>query len=385
MARAWEVFCIFLKLGLTSFGGPVAHLGFFREEFVARRRWLSDAAYADLVALCQFLPGPASSQIGIALGHLRAGLPGACAAWLGFTLPSAVIMIACAYGVSEVPSSSGWLSGLKIAAVAVVAQAVWSMAPRLCTDFTRRAMAFAAAVATLMVPTSWMQIALIAAGLACGVWILHGDKEPEESTLHAAGKPRSSVYFATFFILLITLPLLATSGNVWLELADRFYRVGALVFGGGHVVLPLLESATSRWISHTDFLAGYGAAQAVPGPLFSFSAYLGALIKGPPWLGGIFALVMIYLPSFLLVLGALPHWQRLRSLPRAQGALAGANAIVVGLLLAALINPVGSSAITDPKSALLAAAAFLALQFGKLRPWLLVLLCAAAGGLLLAD
>jgi chromate transporter len=385
MACAWEVFRIFLKLGLSSFGGPVAHLGFFREEFVSRRRWLNDAAYADLIAMCQFLPGPASSQAGIALGHLRAGLPGAVAAWLGFTLPSAAIMIACAYGVNHVPTSSGWLRGLKIAAVAVVAQAVWSMAPRLCTDLPRRALAIAATIATLLVAAAWMPIALIAAGLACGAWFFRSDNAPIPSTWNTAGKTRSLACFAIFFILLAILPLLATTGSLWLELADRFYRTGSLVFGGGHVVLPLLESATSRWVSHTDFLAGYGAAQALPGPLFSFAAYLGALIKWPPWLGGIFALVMIYLPSFLLVLGALPHWQRLRSHPRAQGALAGANAIVVGLLLAALIHPVGTSAITDGMSAVLAAAAFLALQFGKVHPWLLVLLCAAAGGLLLAD
>jgi chromate transporter len=335
--------------------------------------------------MCQFLPGPASSQTGIALGHMRAGLPGALAAWLGFTLPSAVIMIACAYGVSHAPSSSVWLRGLKIAAVAVVAQAVWSMAPRLCTDFLRRTMAIAATVATLLVAAGWMQIALIAAGLACGAWFLRSDAQSESPNANATGGKISLVYFTIFFVLLAGLPLLAMTGNLWLELADRFYRSGALVFGGGHVVLPLLESATSRWVSHTNFLSGYGAAQALPGPLFSFAAYLGALIKWPPWLGGIFALVMIYLPSFLLVLGALPHWQRLRSRPRTQGALAGANAIVVGLLLAALIHPVGTSAITDGMSAAIAAVAFLALQFGKVRPWLLVLLCAVVGGLLLAD
>ncbi|MGH8046629.1 MAG: chromate efflux transporter [Chthoniobacterales bacterium] len=383
--RIAEVFRAFLKLGLTSFGGPVAHLGFFRDEFVIRRKWLSEAAYADIIALCQFLPGPASSQAGIALGHLRAGLPGSFAAWLGFTLPSAILMIAFAYGMHHLPSSSGWLRGLKIAAVAVVAQAVWNMAPRLCTDFTRRAMAALAAVATLIVAAWWMQLALIAAGLIVGAWKLRNDAALAESAPQRQGRAFSVACIPAFLGLFVVLPFAASGGNLWLEIADRFYRAGALVFGGGHVVLPLLESGTARWVSHTDFLAGYGAAQALPGPLFSFAAYLGALIKWPPWLGGIFALVMIYLPSFLLVLGTLPHWQRLRSHPRAGGAMGGANAVVVGLLLAALIQPVGTSAITSGTAAVLAAAAFAALQFGKVRPWLLVLLCAVVGGLLLAD
>jgi len=337
------------------------------------------------VALCQFLPGPASSQAGIAIGHLRAGFPGALAAWLGFTLPSAILMIAFAYGMDHAFSNAGWLRGLKIAAVAVVAQAVWNMAPPLCSDFIRRALALLAAAAALLVTAWWVQIALIATGLTAGAIWLRSGSAPAKPPARESGRRLSIACLAAYCGLLIVLPLAATSGDLWLEMADSFYRAGALVFGGGHVVLPLLESGTSRWVSHTDFLAGYGAAQALPGPLFSFAAYLGARIKWPSWLGGIFALAMIYLPSFLLVLGTLPHWQSLRRQPRTGAALAGANAVVVGLLLAALIHPVCTSAITDATAAVLATAAFVALQFGRVRPWLLVLLCAIAGGLLLAN
>jgi chromate transporter len=380
--RAGEVFAVFLRLGCTSFGGPVAHVGFFREECVARRRWLSDADFADLVALCQFLPGPASSQLALALGHLRAGLPGAAAAWAGFTLPSAALMIACALGVGRISTDAGWLHGLKIAAVAVVAQAVWIMAGRLCTDLPRRALAAVAGAVCLVVQAPAAQVALIAAGFLAGARLLRNESAPPPPARGPARHRVSIACLALFLALLAGLPFLAATGNLWLAMADAFYRSGALVFGGGHVVLPLLESATARWVPHADFLAGYGAAQALPGPLFSFAAYLGALIAAPAWLGGLFALSMIYLPSFLILPAALPHWQRLRALPRAQGAMAGANAVVVGLLFAAFVNPVLTSAITDVRSAALAAAAFVALQFGKCPPWLLVLLCGLAGSAL---
>lgn len=361
----------------------MAHIGFFRDECVRRRGWLTESEFADLLALCHFLPGPASSQLGLAIGHLRAGLPGAAAAWIGFTLPSAILMIAFACGVSRLATDSGWLHGLKIAAVAVVAQAVCSMASTLCTDFRRRAVAVLAMAAALLVTTCWMQIALIAIGLICGACLLRNEPARHDPPPPPSKHAYSVACLAVFAGLLVALPIAAMSGNRWLEMADNFYRSGALVFGGGHVVLPLLESGTSRWVSHTDFLAGYGAAQALPGPLFSFAAYLGALAQQPSWLGGSLALVMIYVPSFLLVLGALPHWQKLRSLRRAQGALAGANAVVVGLLVAAFIHPVCTGAITNGASAALAVAAFAALQLGRLPPWLLVLLCAGAGGLLL--
>ena len=387
---AGEVFRAFLKLGLTSFGGPVAHLGFFREEFVRRRAWITDAAYADLVALCQFLPGPASSQVGFALGYLRAGLAGAFAAWAAFTLPSAAIMLACAYGITAIHPDAGWLHGLKIAAVAVVAQAVWQMARKLCPDAPRAGIALGAAAIALAMPAAWIQVVLIAAGLFLGALVFRHEPSPgSEPRLPISGGPFSLACLISFFALLVLLPLLAAATeNRWLILASGFYRTGSLVFGGGHVVLPLLEAETvgRGWVSRDNFLAGYGAAQALPGPLFSIAAYLGALAlpQGPAWLAGLWCLVAMLLPSFLLVLGVLPHWQRLRSLPFASGALAGANATVVGLLLAALWHPVGTSAITSLPSAALALAAFAALQFAKLPPWLIVALCALAGRIFLS-
>lgn len=388
---AREVFRVFLKLGLTSFGGPVAHLGFFREECVRRRGWIADAAFADLVALCQFLPGPASSQAGFALGYLRAGLPGAFAAWVAFTLPSAILMIACAYGIAFFSPGSAWLHGLKVAAAAVVAQAVWSMARRLCPDIPRGAMALAAACIVLLAPTAWAQLAVIGIGLVLGAWLLQA-KIPAGEPVHfphVRGGRFSIACLSLFLALLAALPLLAATGNRWLMLADGFYRTGSVVFGGGHAVLPLLETQTvgRGWISHDAFLAGYGAAQALPGPLMAFAAYLGALCLpgAPAWLSGGWSLLAILLPSFLLVLAALPHWQHLRTNPRAQAALAGANAAVVGLLLTALYNPVSTNAITSPASAALALAAFAALQFGRLPPWSIVLGCAIGGAFLLRE
>ena len=384
-----EVFLVFLKLGLTSFGGPIAHLGFFREECVRKRGWLDDAAYADLVALCQFLPGPASSQAGFALGYLRAGLPGALAASVAFTLPSAILMVAFARGVSFFSPKSELLHGLMVAAVAVVAHAVWSMGRRLCPDLPRAAMALVAAAAALLLPAAWMQVAIIGAGLALGAALLHAEAPPAKPVHfpHLRGGRFSTACLLAFFGLLALLPIIAAHGSRWLMLADGFYRAGSLVFGGGHAMLPLLETGTAGrgWISHDAFLAGYGAAQALPGPLVTFAAYLGVLCLpgAPAWLAGLWCLLAILLPSLLLVLGALPHWQRLRSNARAQSALSGANAAVVGLLLAALYNPVATHAVTSPRAAAMAVAAFVALQFGKLPPWLLVLACGLGGAFLL--
>ncbi|HLH86960.1 MAG TPA: chromate efflux transporter [Xanthobacteraceae bacterium] len=385
-----EVFAVFLRLGLTSFGGPVAHLGYFHTEVVERRRWLDERSYVDLVALCQFLPGPASSQTGIGIGLLRAGIPGALAAWAGFTLPSAIAMVLFAYGLGTLQGAlgSGWLHGLKIAAVAVVAQAVWGMARSLCPDRPRATLAVFAAVVVLLVPTAWGQIGAIAAGGIIGLVALHDAAARAGSALHVPiAKRLALTCLASFFALLAGLPLLdAATGWQPLALFDSFYRSGSLVFGGGHVVLPLLQAEVvpPGWVSNDDFLAGYGAAQAVPGPLFTFSAYLGAVMKTQPsgWIGAIICLVAVFLPSFLLVFGALPFWAALRGNPRAQAALRGINAAVVGLLLAALYRPVWVSAITAPVDFALAAVAFLALALWKWPPWIVVVLAAVAGGLI---
>jgi len=385
-----EVLAVFLRLGLTSFGGPVAHLGYFHTEFVERRRWLDERSYVDLVALCQFLPGPASSQVGIGTGLLRAGIPGALAAWVGFTLPSAVAMVLFAYGLGTLQGAlgSGWLHGLKIAAVAVVAQAVWGMARTLCPDRPRATLAVLAAVVALLVPSVWGQIGAIAAGAVIGLIALRDGAAPAGSALHVPiGKKFGLACLALFFALLAGLPLLdAAVHSQALAMFDSFYRSGSLVFGGGHVVLPLLQAEVvpPGWVSNNDFLAGYGAAQAVPGPLFTFAAYLGAVMKTQPtgWLGAIICLVAVFLPSFLLVFGALPFWAALRGEPRAQAALRGINAAVVGLLLAALYRPVWVSAIMAPVDFALAIVAFLALALWKAPPWLVVVLAAVAGGLI---
>ena len=385
-----EVLAVFLRLGLTSFGGPVAHLGYFHTEFVERRRWLDERSYVDLVALCQFLPGPASSQVGIGTGLLRAGIPGALAAWTGFTLPSAIAMVLFAYGLGTLQGAlgSGWLHGLKIAAVAVVAQAVWGMARTLCPDRPRATLAVLAAVVALLVPSVWGQIGAIVAGAVIGLIALRDGTASAGSALHVPiGKKFGLVCLALFFALLAGLPLLdAAVHSQALAMFDSFYRSGSLVFGGGHVVLPLLQAEVvpPGWVSNNDFLAGYGAAQAVPGPLFTFAAYLGAVMKTQPtgWLGAIICLVAVFLPSFLLVFGALPFWAALRGEPRAQAALRGINAAVVGLLLAALYRPVWVSAIMAPVDFALAIVAFLALALWKAPPWLVVVLAAVAGGLI---
>jgi chromate transporter len=382
------IFFVFLKLGLTSFGGPVAHLGFFREELVKRRRWLKEESYADLVALCQFLPGPASSQVGYAIGLMRGGTLGGLAAWLGFTLPSAALLIGFAYGVSALGNlqDAGWLHGLKIAAVAVVATAVWGMAVQLCPDRRRTTLALLAAMAALAWPTSVTQILIIAAGGILG-WILYRDTagmpviDPHAPSF---SQRQGAICLTAFFALLFGLPLLsAWFAYAPLQVFDSFYRAGSLVFGGGHVVLPLLQAEVvpPGWISDDAFLAGYGAAQAVPGPLFTFAAYLGAAMAPAPggWLGGLWALVAIFLAPLLLVQGVLPFWESLRRVPAAQAALRGTNAAVVGLLLAALYNPVWTKGILNTSDFIIGLAAFGLLHFWKAPPWLVVLLATAAG------
>jgi chromate transporter len=385
-----SVFLAFLRLGLTSFGGPVAHLGYFRGEFVARRQWLDEAAYTDIIALCQFLPGPASSQVGITIGILRAGLPGALAAWLGFSGPSAIAMIAFGYGVAQLGdiAQAPWLHGLKIVAVAVVAQAVWSMARTLCPDRLRATMAVAAALLVLALPNAVGQIGAIVLGALIGWRLLPADPKAAHSeiAIHIA-RPLAIVALIAFFVLLAGLPLLKTaSGSHAVALFDSFYRSGSLVFGGGHVVLPLLqkEVVPPGWIGNDAFLAGYGAAQAVPGPLFTFAAYLGTEMPPGPngWVGGLICLLAIYLPSFLLLVGVLPYWDALRRRAGVQSALKGVNAAVVGLLLAALYTPVWTSAILGPADFAIGIAAFLLLALWRVPPWIVVALGAASAQLL---
>lgn len=383
-----EVFRAFLRLGLTSFGGPVAHLGYYRAEFVERRKWLDEHTYADIVALWQFLPGPTSSQVGITLGTMRAGWLGAFAAWLGFTMPSALVMILFGYGVTRFGDLSGaaWLHGLKIVAVAVVAQAVWGMARSLAPDKERASVAVGAAILALAVPTALGQVGAIVAGGLIG-WGLLADRAQVRATPTplAIHLPRSLSIAAAvlFFALLLGLPLLAAAVPAQpIRLFDSFYRSGALVFGGGHVVLPLLQAEVvpPGWVSNDAFLAGYGAAQAVPGPLFTFSAYLGTVSEPAPngWVGGMLCLVAIFLPSFLLLIGALPFWDALRRRPQVQAALLGINAAVVGLLLAALYRPVWTSAIFGPADFALGIVAFLLLALWAVPPWLVVILGALA-------
>ena len=385
-----EVFRIFLRLGFTSFGGPVAHLGYFRAEFVDRRVWLSETSYADVVALCQFLPGPASSQVAVSLGVLRAGLMGGIAAWLGFTLPSAVALIMFAYGVGLTGDlgHASWLHGLKIVAVAVVAQAVWGMARNLCPDRLRASVAVVAAAFVLAVPSSLGQVTAIAAGAAFGWWFLREAPRAIEAPLGFSIDRRLAVAsLAGFLIVLAALPfLVAAIGDHALDLVWRFYRSGALVFGGGHVVLPLLADSvvTPGWIGSDAFLAGYGAAQAVPGPLFTFAAYLGTAMTPSPngWIGGLLCLVAIYLPSFPAADRRAAVLGPLRRKPDVQAALRGVNATVVGVLLAALYTPVWTSGIAAPRDFAMGIAAFLLLVFWRVPPWLVVILGAAAASVL---
>lgn len=386
----WHVFLVFLRLGLTSFGGPIAHLGYFRDEFVTRRAWLSERSYADLVALCQFLPGPASSQVGIAVGLSRAGYAGALAAWAGFTLPSALAMILFALGVASYGEAipPGVLHGLKVVAVAVVAQAVWGMARTLCPDALRVTIMAAAACLVLMVPSAWGQVGVIAAGAVVGLVLF----EPRCAEAHdalpiAIGRRAGLFWLVLCLALLVGLPVLAALlPTQALALVDAFYRAGSLVFGGGHVVLPLLQAEVvpPGWVGHETFLAGYGAAQAVPGPLFTFAAFLGASMSTAPsgWTGGLVCLLAVFAPSFLLVFGVLPYWERVRANLHTQAALTGVNAAVVGLLLSAQYQPVWTSAMHRPQDFGLGLVALIALMFWKLPPWLVVAGCGAAGWLL---
>lgn len=390
--RAGEVFRVFLLLGLTSFGGPVAHLGYFREAFVVRRQWLTEQAYADLVALCQFLPGPASSQVGMAIGLRRAGYLGMAAAWTAFTLPSALLLLGFALGAQAVgvTGDEGWLLGLKAAAVAVVAHAVLGMAGQLAVGPQRATIAVGALTIVLLLPSAASQVvAILVGGLIGLLWLRPAaPEEDEESEAVPVGRRTALASLAIFVGLLISLPVLASLvHNPTLGLVDSFYRAGSLVFGGGHVVLPLLEAETvgTGLISHGSFLAGYGATQAVPGPLFTFSAYLGAVMPGQPnpVVGAGIATVAIFLPSALLVVAGLPFWERLRGSVRARRALAGAGAAVVGLLAAALYDPVFTQGITGSGTMVLAAVALVALAVWKLPAWAVVIGASLLGAMLL--
>lgn len=407
MNRGLEVFLVFLRLGCTSFGGPVAHLAFFRAEFVERRRWLDEDSYADLVALCQFLPGPASSQVGMVLGWQRAGWGGVAAAWLGFTLPATLLMLGFACGVTRMgalgatPLWVGALHGLKVAAVAVVAQAIWGMARGLCPDVPRRVLAALVALLVLGLPlftgmgVAWGQLLAMGvgglAGLLSGARWLAARAGPDAH--QGFGMPRVAGWtaLALLALLLLGLPLWAAgSGSALLAQVDGFFRAGALVFGGGHVVLPLLQSSvvSTGAVSTADFLAGYGAAQAMPGPLFTFSAYLGTVMNPAvlaslaPWQGGLLMVGVIFLPALLLVVGLLPFWDSLRRRAGVRSVMTGVNAGVVGLLAAAFIDPVWSSAIHVLPDLALAVAALVALIRWRMSPSWVVLACAVAGALM---
>lgn len=387
-----EIFLVFLRLGCTSFGGPVAHIGYYRAELVAKRRWVTEATFADLIALCQFMPGPASSQTGMAIGLIRGGPLGMFAAWIGFTLPSAVAMTVFAYGAGAIGdlSQAGWLRGLKLVAVAVVAQAVWGMARSLAPDRARASVAVAACLVCLAVPSSLGQITAILLGAVIGLTIL-----PAEPL--GADKPVSmgitiptgvaSGLLAMFFALLAGLPILADlTGGHFLHLVDAFYRAGSLVFGGGHVVLPLLQATVVEpgWVDQNLFLAGYGATQAMPGPIFTFAAFLGAVETPGPngWIGAIVATVSIFASSFLLVGGLLPFWDTLRHRAGVRAALRGVNAAVVGVLLAALFTPIWTGAVHSATDFGLGLVAFLLLVLWPVPPWLVVVLGAVAGQVL---
>ncbi|MGQ9550169.1 MAG: chromate efflux transporter [Roseiflexus sp.] len=379
-----EVLSAFVRLGLTSFGGPTAHLGYFREECITRRRWLDDQTYADLIALCQFLPGPASSQVGIAIGVLRAGFIGGLAAWLGFTFPSALIMIAAAYGIAAPGVDTTALRGLNVVAVAVVAQAVWGMARTLCPDRERVTVALIAAIVLLVWQNALTQISIIAIGGLVGWrWFRNSAPATTPPLMISIDRRVAIGCWVVFFSLLIVLPLMRAVFSLHtLSMLDSFYRTGALVFGGGHVVLPLLHAQVvpSGWVSDTQFIAGYGLAQALPGPLFAFAAYLGAVQTPTPnsWPGGFLALLAIFLPAWLLIIGALPFWSWLRTREDVQATLRGINAAMVGILLATLYTPVMTGAIIEPFDAALALACFGMLTVWKLPPWLVV---GIAGGI----
>src|SRR5271166_5033295 len=387
-----EVLLVFLRLGVTCFGGPIAHIGYFRDEFVVRRRWIDEQAYADLVGLCQFLPGPASSQVGFSIGLMRAGYRGGVAAWTGFTLPSALALVLFAYGAGELggPVGIGLLHGLKLVAVAIVAQAVWGMAQTLCPDRERASIAVAAALIILFSGSSMSQIAAILLGGIAGLWLCRAG--PPTTTGHVTVPVSRTVGLASlamFFLLLAGLPTLrGFFHSQGLALFEAFYRAGALVFGGGHVVLPLLREAfvTPGWVGDDAFLAGYGAAQAVPGPLFTFAAYLGAVVSPSPHglTGAVLGLIGIFLPGVLILIGTLPFWETFRKRTGAQAVMRGVNAAVVGLLGAALYNQVWTSSVKTPRDFGIALIGFLLLTVWRAPP-LVVVIFSAVGGMALAK
>ncbi|MCG5103645.1 chromate transporter [Oceanobacillus alkalisoli] len=382
--KIWlEIFLVSSRLGLTSFGGPVAHLGYFHEEYIRRRKWMDEKSYADLVALCQFLPGPASSQVGIGVGVLRGGFIGGIISFLGFTLPSVVALIVFAsflhtFGIED----AGWINGLKIVAVVVVTHAILGMAKNFTPDIQTKVIALFALILTLLFHSAYTQIAaIIIAGLV-GFIIFRKENTGEKETNinFPISKRMGAICLSLFFGILFLLPVVrGFTSNQWVELFDGFYRSGSLVFGGGHVVLPLLEQefVPTGWLSEQDFLAGYGATQAVPGPLFTFAAYIGTVISG--WQGGLFATFAIFLPAFLLILGALPFWNSLRKNPKIKAALIGVNASVVGILLSALYNPIWTSSVHEPVDFALVAVLFSMLAYFKLPPWIVVLTGAIGG------
>lgn len=382
-----EVFSTFFKLGLISFGGPIAHLGYFRDELVVRRKWVDEQAYADLVALCQFLPGPASSQVGFALGLQRGGMLGALAAWIAFTLPSALLLILFALGAAAIdgPIGQGLIGGLKLAAVAIVAQAVWGMAKNLCPDRERATIALGAVVVVALIAGSTGQIAAIVCGGAVGWWLFREVTNSGEPVDFQLTRRIGAWLLIAFFTLLIALPFFATLfPTTALTTFDSFYRAGALVFGGGHVVLPLLEAEVvhTGQLTPDAFLAGYGAAQAVPGPLFTFAAYLGYVSQPGGGLNALVALIAVFLPGLLLLAGVIPFWDVLRTKPWMQGLMRGANAAVVGILGAALYDPVFTSAVTGLPQFALALTGFVLLVIWKTPPWAVVALLAAGGVLI---
>ncbi|WP_251638764.1 chromate transporter [Sporosarcina sp. NCCP-2716] len=380
-----EILIVSTRLGFTSFGGPTAHLGYFHEEYVRRRKWMDEKTYADLVALSQFLPGPASSQVGIGIGVMRAGVAGGIISFIGFTLPSVIALILFALLLTDFDvGNAGWLHGLKIVAVAIVAQAIVGMAKNLTPDLKRKAIALFALLATLLWQSAFTQVSVILAAAILGLFLFNKNNEVKETRTHFPVTKRISVICLSLFVgLLFLLPVIReVTGSSWVAMFDSFYRSGSLVFGGGHVVLPLLEQelVPTGWISEEAFLAGYGATQAVPGPLFTFAAYLGTVMKG--WQGGMVATLAVFLPAFLLIVGALPFWDRLRNNPKISGAILGVNAAVIGILISAFYFPIWTSSILAPADFALAAVLFSMLAYWKLPPWIVVVAGAAGGSLL---
>lgn len=380
-----EILVVSTRLGLTSFGGPIAHLGYFHNEYVRRKKWMDEKSYADLVALCQFLPGPASSQVGIGIGVMRAGVLGGIVSFIGFTLPSVIFLIIFALGLRGLDvGNAGWIHGLKIVAVAVVAHAILGMTKNLTPDLQRKMLALFALTVTLLWQTAYTQVAVIVISAFIGLLIYKLPKENDEAEIHfPISKSFAIACIVIFVSLLIFLPIIREVTDLkWVAIFDSFYRSGSLVFGGGHVVLPLLERefVPTGWINEETFLAGYGAAQAVPGPLFTFAAYLGTVMDG--WQGGLLATIAIFLPAFLLIFGSLPFWNFLRRNPKVKGALMGVNAAVVGILIAAFYQPIWTSTILKPIDFAFAAVLYSLLGFWKLPPWVIVITGAIGGTLM---